>query len=169
MSISAISEELEPETPSGSDPPSNPAPIRTVDCEFQIDLQTRLKELACYDSSRIRIRIRLHSEHGAHYGNQAVDTTCGSEATRNRSVAHASRRHRCLIQPTTVRLPSIRTDTRAGTARDNARFRRAPVQPRMRSIAVIVPLEIEELHLQIRGRRVRKLGRWVRRPRGNRT
>jgi hypothetical protein len=50
-----------------------------VDCEFQIDLQTRLKELACYDSSRIRIRIRLHSKHGAHY---AVDTTCGSEAAR---------------------------------------------------------------------------------------
>ncbi len=28
--------------------------------------------------------------------------------------AHSSRRHRRLIQPTTVRLPSIRTDTRAG-------------------------------------------------------
>jgi hypothetical protein len=48
----------------------------------KIDLQTRLKELACGDSSRIRIRIRLQSEHGAHDGNQAVDTTCGSEAAR---------------------------------------------------------------------------------------
>src|SRR2546428_4702865 len=63
-----------------------------------------------------------------------------------------SRRHRRLIQPATVGLPSIRTDTRAGTARVRARFRRAAVQPRMRSMAVIVPLEIEELHLQIRGR-----------------
>src|SRR5205814_9550894 len=48
-----------------------------------------------------------------------------------------SRRHRRLIQPATVWLPSIRTDTRAGTARVRARFRRAPVQPRMRSMAVI--------------------------------
>src|SRR3989442_7112466 len=63
-----------------------------------------------------------------------------------------SRRHRRLIQPATVWLPSIRTDTRAGTARVRARFRRAPVQRSMRSMAVIVTVEIEELHLQIRGR-----------------
>src|SRR2546422_11203734 len=63
-----------------------------------------------------------------------------------------SRRHRRLIQPATMWLPSIRTDTRAGTARVRARLRRAPVQPRMRSMAVIVTFEIEELHLQIRGR-----------------
>ena len=48
-----------------------------------------------------------------------------------------SRRHRRLIQPATVWLPSIRTDTRAGTARVRARFRRAPAQPRMRSMTVI--------------------------------
>ena len=42
------------------------------------------------------------------------------------------------------------TDSR-GHARVG-RFRRAPVQSRMRSMAVIVTLEIEELHLQIRGR-----------------
>src|SRR5713226_8981372 len=76
---------------------------------------------------------------------QAVNTTRGQRLP-------GSRRHRRLIQPATVWLPSIRTDTRAGTARVRARFRRAPVQPRMRSMAVIVTLEIEELHLQIRGR-----------------
>jgi len=42
--------------------------------ELKIDLQTALKELDCCDSSRIRVRIRLHSEHGAHDGIQAVDT-----------------------------------------------------------------------------------------------
>ncbi len=42
--------------------------------EFQIDLQTPLKELACCDFSRICIRIRLDPEHGAHDGIQAVDT-----------------------------------------------------------------------------------------------
>ena len=67
---------------------------------------------------------------------QAVNTTRGS------GVAPGSRGHRRLVQPATVWLPSIRTDTRAGTARVRARFRRAPVQPRMRSMAVIVPLEI---------------------------
>jgi hypothetical protein len=51
-----------------------------------------------------------------------------------------------------ARLPSIRTDTRADAARIRARFRRAPVQPRMCAMAVIVALEIEELRLQIRGR-----------------
>jgi hypothetical protein len=76
-------------------------------------------------------------EHGARF-----------EGCPGTSVEHASRHHRRLIQPATVRLPSIRADTRAGTPRDNARFRRAPVQPRMRSMAVIVALEIEELHLQ---------------------
>jgi hypothetical protein len=68
------------------------------------------------------------------------------------SVAPASRRYRRLIQPATVRLPSIRTDTRAATPRVRVRFRRVPVQPCMRAMAVIVALEIEELHLQIRGR-----------------
>ena len=36
------------------------------------------------------------------------------------SVAYTSRRHWCLIQPTTVRLPSIRPDIRASTARVGA-------------------------------------------------
>src|SRR5207245_7924550 len=67
-------------------------------------------------------------------------------------VARTSRRHRRLIQPATVRLPSIQTDTRAGAARLRARFRRAAVQPRMRAMTVVVALEIEELHLQIRCR-----------------
>ena len=66
--------------------------------------------------------------------------------------AHTSRRHRRLIQPTTVGLPSIRTDIRACRILVSARVRRAPVQPRVRSITDIVPLEIEELRLQISGR-----------------
>jgi hypothetical protein len=66
--------------------------------------------------------------------------------------SHRSRRHRCLIQPTTVQLPLIRTDIRASAAGVSARVRRAPVQPRMRSVTVVVALEIEELHLQISGR-----------------
>jgi hypothetical protein len=56
-----------------------------------------------------------------------------------------------LIQPTTVRLPSIGTDTRAGAGPLRARFRRAAVQPRMRAVTVKIPLEVEEFHLQIRG------------------
>src|SRR5712692_11773050 len=53
------------------------------------------------------------------------------------SVAHTSLRHRRLIRPTTVRLPSIRPRTRACAARVKARIRRAPVQPCMRSMTVI--------------------------------
>jgi hypothetical protein len=67
-------------------------------------------------------------------------------------VAHPSRRHRRLIQSTAVRLPSIRTDTRADAAPIRARFGRAPVQRRMCAVTVIVPLEIEELYLEISGR-----------------
>ena len=74
------------------------------------------------------------------------------KSIRRRFVVRMSRRHRRVIQPTAAGLPSIRPDIRASTARVGAWFRRAPVQPRMRSMAVIVPLEIEELHLQIRGR-----------------
>src|SRR5262249_19366274 len=44
------------------------------------------------------------------------------------------------------------TDTRACAASVRARFRRAPVQPCVRAITVIVLLEIEELPLQISGR-----------------
>jgi hypothetical protein len=46
---------------------------------------------------------------------------------------HSSRRHRRLILPATMRLPSIRTDTRAGGGRVPARFRRAPVPLRTTS------------------------------------
>lgn len=52
----------------------------------------------------------------------------------------------------TMPLPAIRMDTRASTAYVWARFRRAPVQPRMCAMTVIEPLEIEELPLQITGR-----------------
>ena len=64
-------------------------------------------------------------------------------------VVHASRRDRRLIQATTVRPPAIRTDTRPHAARVRARFRRTPLQPRMRSMTVRVPLEIKKLRLQI--------------------
>ncbi len=64
-------------------------------------------------------------------------------------VAHASRRDRRLIQPATVRPPAIRTDTRPCTVR--VRFRRAALQPHVRAMTVIVPLEIKELRLQISG------------------
>src|SRR5712691_2006665 len=50
------------------------------------------------------------------------------------------------------RLPAIRTDTRTCAALVSARVRRAPVQPRMHSMTVIVTLEIEELPLEIRHR-----------------
>src|SRR5438128_263573 len=80
-----------------------------------------------------------------------VDTGRGSESAGT-FVDRASRRHRRLIQPATVRLPSIRTDTRACTARNDARVWRASGQPGMRPVTVVVALEIEELHLHISGR-----------------
>src|SRR5262245_61196782 len=86
----------------------------------------------------------------AHGSIRAVDAARGSEGGPGTSVNRGSRRHRRLIQVATVRLPSIRTDCRAGTARDHARVRCTPVPRRMRSMAVIVALEIEELHRQIR-------------------
>jgi len=55
-------------------------------------------------------------------------------------------------QPTTVQVPSIRTDTGARPATVSDRIRRATVQPRMCSMTVVVTLEVEELHLQISGR-----------------
>src|ERR1700730_16147701 len=54
------------------------------------------------------------------------------------SIARTSGRYRRLIQPATVRLPSIGTDTRAGADRLRARFRRAAIQPRMRAMTVKV-------------------------------
>ena len=67
-------------------------------------------------------------------------------------VAHASRRDRRLIQPTTVPAPAILTDTRACAAHVRAGFRRASAKPRVRPITVIVLLEFEELHLQVSDR-----------------
>ena len=46
--------------------------------------------------------------------------------------AVTSRRHRGLIQPTTVQLPAIHTQMRAGAARVRARFGRASIQPSYR-------------------------------------
>ena len=129
-----------------------PRPPRPVSGEFPIARQTPGRNSPCCDTSRIRIRIRLHSDHGAHDGVRAVETDARFGGCTGTSVEHASRRHRRLIQPATVRLPSIRTDTRACTARVSARVRRAPVQPRVRSMTVIVTSEIEELPLQISGR-----------------
>src|SRR5713101_5718954 len=63
-----------------------------------------------------------------------------------------SRRHRRLIEPSTVRLPAIRTDTRPCTARSRARVRRTPLQPRMSAMTIVVTLELKELQLQIGGR-----------------
>jgi hypothetical protein len=78
---------------------------------------------------------------GSHSANRArtvhsIDRHVTSFGTRPaRSVEYTSRRHWCLIQPATVRLPSIRIDTRAGAARRRARFRRAAAQSRMRGPA----------------------------------
>src|SRR6266849_4801721 len=66
--------------------------------------------------------------------------------------ARFSRRHRRVIEPTTVRLPTIRAELRAGAALVWDRIRRTPVQPRMGAITVVVTLKLEELHLQIGGR-----------------
>lgn len=72
--------------------------------------------------------------------------------------AHPSRRHRRLIEPTTVRLPAIRTDARPCAARGRARFRRTSLQPRMGAMTVIVPLEIEieRFFVTITTRRIRR-------------
>src|SRR5450631_489248 len=66
--------------------------------------------------------------------------------------AYTSRRHRRVIAPTTMWLPAIGADTRAGAALGRDRFRRTPLQPRMGAVTVVVTPELEELHLQIGGR-----------------
>ena len=66
--------------------------------------------------------------------------------------SHTSRRYRRLIQPSTVWLPAIRSDIRAAAAGVRTWFRRPPIQPRMRSKTIVVPLEIEQLLLQISSR-----------------
>src|SRR4051812_38665910 len=66
--------------------------------------------------------------------------------------ARISRRHRRVIETTTVRLPAIRTETCAGGALLRDRFRRTPAQRRVGAMTVEVTLKLEELDLQI-GRR----------------
>jgi hypothetical protein len=51
-----------------------------------------------------------------------------------------------------MRLPSVRREARAGGALVRSRFRRTPLQPRMRAMPVVVALELEELHLHVDGR-----------------
>jgi hypothetical protein len=67
----------------------------------------------------------------------------------------APSRHSChdrrVMQPATMRLPSIRMEARADATFVRRRCRRSPVQPRMRAVSVVVALELKELHLQIRG------------------
>ncbi len=66
---------------------------------------------------------------------------------------HTSRRHRRLMLPTTVRLPSIRTDTRAGAARVPVRFRRAPVKARRAISTNILDVRVRVLVIEAaRGR-----------------
>jgi len=57
-----------------------------------------------------------------------------------------------VIQPATMLLPSVRADTRAAAARISTRFRRAPIQSCVRSMTVVVPLEIDQLSPQISSR-----------------
>jgi hypothetical protein len=63
-----------------------------------------------------------------------------------------SRRRGRVIEPTTVRLPEIRTETRAGATVVWHRFWGTPLQPRMGAITVVVALKLGELHLQISSR-----------------
>src|SRR6267143_3883148 len=62
-------------------------------------------------------------------------------------------RDRRLIEPTTVGLPAILTDTSPCAVLACARFRRQPAQSRVRAMTVKVALEIKELQLQISGSR----------------
>src|SRR5262249_47944884 len=74
------------------------------------------------------------------------------ESKTSRRAAYRSCGDRCLIQPTAVPLPAIRTESRASAARVDGRLWRASRSPGMRAVAVVVALEIEELPLQIGGR-----------------
>jgi hypothetical protein len=55
-------------------------------------------------------------------------------------------------EPTAVRLPAIRPDTRPSAARLSAGFRRAPLQSGMSAMTIVIMLEIKNLHLQVGGR-----------------
>jgi hypothetical protein len=100
-----------------------------------------------WTNSRLRESTETHIPHQALVGHE--DTLTSNPSTRREarqpgaSAVYTSRRYRRLIQPTTVRLPAIRTDTRAGAAPVWNRVRRAPVQRCMRAMTVIEVLEIE--------------------------
>ena len=87
------------------------------------------------------------------------DTTDFNQSTRSDFAnaarlcrAHASRRHRRVIEPTTVRLPTIRTETRAAATLVRDRHRRTPLHPRVGAMTVVVTLKLEQRQLQIGGR-----------------
>src|ERR1700704_6167881 len=90
---------------------------------------------------------------GARGAARSVDTHRDLRTCLGACGAHTpSHRHRRLIEPSTVRLPAIRTDTRPCTARSRARVWRTPVQARMSAMTIVVTLELKELQLQIGGR-----------------
>ena len=90
---------------------------------------------------------------GARGAARSVDTHGDLRSCLGDCGAHTpSRRHRRLIEPSTVRLPAIRTDTRPYTARSRARVRRTPLQARMSAMTIVVTLELKELQFQIGGR-----------------
>src|SRR5262249_1997842 len=69
--------------------------------------------------------------------------------TARADIAHPSGRDRRLIQPTTMRLPPILTETHPCAVRARARIWRASAQRRVRAMTVVVPLEIKEFQLQV--------------------
>src|SRR5262245_2350997 len=83
-------------------------------------------------------------------GRQTFDTEREIREAHPHPPAHQSRRDRSVIQPPTVHLPAIRTESCA--TRVSARLWRASGQAGMRAVTVVIALEIEKLHLQIRGR-----------------
>jgi hypothetical protein len=94
-----------------------------------------------------------------HAGGQ-IDSTRRESWNVARSPPPDSRRHRCLIQPTTVRLPSIRTDIRAAAVRLSARVRRAPIHARRESedsAAIVQSVESRSVSMRI-GRPAHTLG-----------
>jgi hypothetical protein len=124
---------------------------RRVGGEFAIRvLSHRPEEFAWRNSDRSHVPARFTHALG----------TRGRTTVRHRAFselgqlwpASTLRRDRRLMQPTAVRLPAIRTDTREAAAPVSARCGRAPIQSRVGSVPVVIPLEIAELCLQISGR-----------------
>jgi len=95
---------------------------------------------------------RAFTQRGAEKRKQTLGRARNSNSAYPSLTTDWSRRHRCLIQATTVHLPAIRSERRAGAARLGARDWHVPGQPGMRAVPVVVALEIEELSLQIGGR-----------------